>query len=202
VVTQLLVNRRENSRWNRERERERALWAREDAARSYEHRRAAYVDFTKEFHRQREEIVRDDTGRLPDLVPLYDRLIQLQIFGTNEAAQLADSSGRCTHRSRSPGPLPAPGGRRRHRCGPPGRTAEPTPGATSRLPAPGHCRRQVGLLRQSDQLGNRPRRDVRHVGQGAVVDRKFDARHRGHRVGRCAVRRQIRLTCLPETSPH
>lgn len=90
VVTQLLANRREKARWQWEREREQALWAREDAARSYEHRRAAYVDFTKEFHHQRDEF--DRSPDLPNLMPLYDRLIQIQIFGTNEAAQLADEA--------------------------------------------------------------------------------------------------------------
>lgn len=70
---------------------------REDAARSYEHRRDAYVDFFKEFYRflnAFEEASARGKFDPPDdyLVPLYDRVIQIQIFGTQEAAKLADKA--------------------------------------------------------------------------------------------------------------
>ena len=45
LLTQRRSDRRENTSWKRERERERERWAREDAARTFEHRREAYADF-------------------------------------------------------------------------------------------------------------------------------------------------------------
>ena len=45
VVTQFIANRRERKNWDRERKRERERWSREDQARTFEHRRAAYVEF-------------------------------------------------------------------------------------------------------------------------------------------------------------
>lgn len=100
VVTQLLANRREDARWHREREREQASWTREDAARSYEHRRAAYVDFIKEFRRLSDTSVSAHIaerwgGLIPrklqpeDLDPVYDSLGAIAIFGTEEAGRLA-----------------------------------------------------------------------------------------------------------------
>lgn len=75
----VLINKREAKR------RERAAWVREDAARSYEHRRAAYVDFIKEYYRLLDEYHLEDSAEerfAPDyLVPLYDRLVQIQVLG-------------------------------------------------------------------------------------------------------------------------
>jgi hypothetical protein len=45
LVTQRWSDRRETSAWARERQREHEGWAREDEARTFEHRREAYVDF-------------------------------------------------------------------------------------------------------------------------------------------------------------
>jgi hypothetical protein len=45
LVTQRWSERRESDAWSRERERERERWAREDEARTFEHRRHAYVEF-------------------------------------------------------------------------------------------------------------------------------------------------------------
>jgi hypothetical protein len=45
LVTQRWSDRREVSAWAREREREHERWAREDEARTFEHRRQAYADF-------------------------------------------------------------------------------------------------------------------------------------------------------------
>lgn len=44
-LTQRRADKRETANWNRELEREQARWAREDTARTFEHRRQAYVDF-------------------------------------------------------------------------------------------------------------------------------------------------------------
>jgi hypothetical protein len=99
VLTQRRADRREDARWNREREREQTLWAREDAARSYEHRRAAYADFIKGFHRQWKALAdatneesggRADYQAPPDyLDALRGNLFDIQIFGTENAAKLA-----------------------------------------------------------------------------------------------------------------
>ncbi|MGB8229553.1 MAG: hypothetical protein WCE78_10955 [Pseudonocardiaceae bacterium] len=99
LFTQHRADRREDARWQRERERERASWAREDAARSYEQRREAYVAFIKEFrHTCRAYIALTDEelgGRADNepafdfLVPLYDSLLQVEIFGTKQAADRA-----------------------------------------------------------------------------------------------------------------
>lgn len=45
LITQGRSDRREARAWEREREREREKWAREDEARTSEHRRQAYVEF-------------------------------------------------------------------------------------------------------------------------------------------------------------
>jgi hypothetical protein len=44
LVTQRWSDRREASAWTRERQREQERWAREDEARTFEHRRQAYLD--------------------------------------------------------------------------------------------------------------------------------------------------------------
>lgn len=46
-ITQRRSDRREALAWNRERERERDRWAREDALRNFEQRREAYIGFYK-----------------------------------------------------------------------------------------------------------------------------------------------------------
>lgn len=99
VLTQRNANRREDARWQREREREQALWAREDAARSYDHRREAYVAFIKEFHHRWKVSIEVEqagfpTGDPPEdfFVPVYDLLTPIEIFGTKEAARLAEEA--------------------------------------------------------------------------------------------------------------
>ncbi len=94
MITQRHARLREDARWHRECEREQTRGAREDAARSYEHRQKVYVEFIKEFHRRREEF---SSGTGEDIVSwydmlLYDLLMQIGIFGTNKAAQLADEA--------------------------------------------------------------------------------------------------------------
>ncbi|MGR6521803.1 hypothetical protein ACU5JM_09235 [Rhodococcus erythropolis] len=50
LITQRRSDRREDASWEREWERERERWAREDAARTFEHRRDAYADFYQSLH--------------------------------------------------------------------------------------------------------------------------------------------------------
>lgn len=93
--TQRQSDRRELERWQREREREREGWAREDAARSYDHRRDAYIDFMSEWNRYYDIAYRARVlgpGEEPDfdwLVDLYGKLIPVEIFGTGSAAKSA-----------------------------------------------------------------------------------------------------------------
>ena len=53
LITQRRSDRRENTAWQRERERERDRWTREDAARTFELRRQAYIEFHEAVQRQR-----------------------------------------------------------------------------------------------------------------------------------------------------
>jgi hypothetical protein len=57
IFTQAWNGRQEERRWAREAERLREDRAREDRNRSYEHRRAAYVDFLAEFERLHDRYV-------------------------------------------------------------------------------------------------------------------------------------------------
>ena len=45
VITQRRADRREDKAWARDRAREHERWTREDGARTFEHRREAYIDF-------------------------------------------------------------------------------------------------------------------------------------------------------------
>jgi hypothetical protein len=55
VITQRWSDRRDKTAWERERERERELWAREDAARMFDLRRDAHSEFYTAVNRQRAE---------------------------------------------------------------------------------------------------------------------------------------------------
>lgn len=64
-LTQRGATKREMTNWERELQREKARWSREDKARAFDHRREAYVDFFEEL------------GRIQELV---------SIFGAGEAS--------------------------------------------------------------------------------------------------------------------
>src|SRR5215467_13340385 len=51
ALTQLWLGRRDDRRWQLEREHERGVWARDDANRTYDYRRQAYIDFLTEADR-------------------------------------------------------------------------------------------------------------------------------------------------------
>jgi hypothetical protein len=95
VFTQVWNSRLEERRWARENERLRQSQAREDASRTYEHRRAAYVDFLQELERleslytdtPREPVDPPSTGD-PVFIGLYERLSTVRVYGSSEA-QLA-----------------------------------------------------------------------------------------------------------------
>jgi hypothetical protein len=86
VFTQVWNSRLEERRWARESERLREAQAREDANRTYEHRRAAYVDFMQEQDRLQEA---HPFIREPALNGLRERYVAVRIYGTHEAWHLA-----------------------------------------------------------------------------------------------------------------
>lgn len=104
VVAQHLANRHDKARWRRDDARCQLEREREDAARSYEHRLTAYVDFIKEFHRLSmasdemraawEEEPADHDFYLDYVEPIFISALRIQIFGTEKAAGLAAGAGR------------------------------------------------------------------------------------------------------------
>jgi hypothetical protein len=92
VFTQRRADQREDRRWDREREHEQAVWDRDDAARSYEHRRDAYFAFLNDYLDMMDRILRTEEEEGPSasfdddaLEPLQRRLDEVQVFGTRAA---------------------------------------------------------------------------------------------------------------------
>ena len=92
VFTQVWNSRLEERRLARENDRLREVQAREDLNRTYEHRRAAYVEFRQEFVRiadllrgNREPIAHDG----PFFDELFNRWTLISVYGTFEADALA-----------------------------------------------------------------------------------------------------------------
>jgi hypothetical protein len=87
VFTQVWNSRLDERRWSRESERLREAQAREDVNRTYEHRRAAYVDFLQEFERLYQQHAPFDGSAVKRLQG--ERLVAVQVYGTSEAWRLA-----------------------------------------------------------------------------------------------------------------
>ena len=92
VFTQVWNSRLEERRWARETERLREAQAREDLYRTYEHRRAAYIDFQQEadrlldlLHNYQESVPLDDAV----FDELNSRLTPIRVYSTYEADHLA-----------------------------------------------------------------------------------------------------------------
>lgn len=92
VFTQIWNSRHEERRWARESDRLREAQAREGLYRTYEHRRAAYVEFQQEtdrllklLHSNQEHIALGD----PVFDELSNRWTPVRGYGTYEAQQLA-----------------------------------------------------------------------------------------------------------------
>lgn len=100
LITQRRSDRREALAWERERDRERELWAREDAARTFEHRRRAYSDFYESLKAMALQVynhgmgLEDGDKELPEgwQFPTFQRLQQLDLYGTASAALAADEA--------------------------------------------------------------------------------------------------------------
>jgi hypothetical protein len=106
ISTQAWNSRLEERRWAREAERLREAQAREDVNRTYEHRRAAYVDFLQELERLQFLYIEPHQARLalaepsrepieppalddPVFYGLRERYSALTVYGTHEAQQAA-----------------------------------------------------------------------------------------------------------------
>jgi hypothetical protein len=97
VYTQRRATAREDARWDREREREQDLWAREDAARTFNVRRDAYLDFYKELRRTAETVFDASLESGPPLdrewqAQLWSSLLDLDVFASGRVRQAARSA--------------------------------------------------------------------------------------------------------------
>ncbi|WP_086838177.1 hypothetical protein [Amycolatopsis kentuckyensis] len=94
VYTQRRADRRERQQWERERDHERILWEREEAARTFEHRRLGYSTFY-ELLRSTAKMVYDAGLELgppldPDWnFPAYQELLRLELYATPKVRELA-----------------------------------------------------------------------------------------------------------------
>jgi len=96
VFTQIWNSRLEERRWARDSERLREAQAREDTNRTYEHRRAAYVDFLQELERLERRYITLNREPIepparygPAFDSLYERFSAVELYGTEEAQQMA-----------------------------------------------------------------------------------------------------------------
>ncbi|MFV8245675.1 hypothetical protein [Mycolicibacterium peregrinum] len=99
LVTQLMSNRREAAAWQREMGREKARWAREDRARTFEHRREAYVAFYRAVSDHAQEnwryftdvVVRGGSTKAePQYVRAAEAYDLVAIYGSPQVRELAN----------------------------------------------------------------------------------------------------------------
>jgi len=92
VITQRNSDRREALQWTRMREREREQWAREDSLRTFEQRKACYLEFEEQLRSA--ALAVSDTRSRSALeqewqVPVFQSLLRLQVFATSETTTAA-----------------------------------------------------------------------------------------------------------------
>ena len=90
VFTQVWNSRLEERRWARENDRLRETQAREDLNRTFEHRRAAYIEFQQEFDQLEEQVRKANRDREPiDFDEIYEKLSRsltpVHVYGTGLA---------------------------------------------------------------------------------------------------------------------
>ena len=98
VYTQRRANSRDDERWKRDREHQEMLWRREDAFRSYEHRRESYLEFLAAAQRVSDELQSKEDRLGPDFdlgifEPLQEMVLKVKVFGSSEAAAHAMDLG-------------------------------------------------------------------------------------------------------------
>jgi hypothetical protein len=97
LLTQRRSDRREAIAWQRERQREKEQWAREDSARTFDQRRDSYVDFTRtlraaaQLAHNRSFFGEPESGELPDgwQYPTFLEYQRLRLYATPEVAEIA-----------------------------------------------------------------------------------------------------------------
>jgi hypothetical protein len=99
LLTQRRADARERLTWERQREEERRRWARDDALRTFEHRRDAYVDFygalrEMAFLAYNHGLGLSEPEELTEgwQLPTYRKLQHLQVYATEEVAEAASSA--------------------------------------------------------------------------------------------------------------
>lgn len=103
VITQRLSDRRENTAWERELQRERERWTREDLNRTFEQRRAAYVEFYESLAEMAGTVLNHEMGtskgdELPNkwYLPTFLKLQHLQMYGSKDVSGIATTAyGTC-----------------------------------------------------------------------------------------------------------
>jgi hypothetical protein len=97
VFAQVWQTRREAERWERERKREREIWMREDDRRYFDQEREAHMAFLREWqqihitlwpHAKGQKQLNSGAG--DPLAALHPRFLEVVVFGTPEAKELAD----------------------------------------------------------------------------------------------------------------
>jgi hypothetical protein len=98
LITQRRADQRERASWNRERERERERWAREDAARTFDHRRDAYVAFYESLREMAFTAYNHGMGLRAERelgewqLPTYQKLQHLRLYGAPHVVEAADAA--------------------------------------------------------------------------------------------------------------
>ncbi len=97
LLTQRHTARREKVAYEREREREHERWARDDQARTFEHRREAYARFYEELStlwRKARENAFEITEQLPNSwgESAFPKLYELTLYASAEVASIAHKS--------------------------------------------------------------------------------------------------------------
>jgi hypothetical protein len=97
-VAQRRSDRRDTTNWERERERERERWAREDTARTFDHRRDAYSDFYESLREMALTVYEHGLGLRHETelgewqLPTYRKLQHLRLYATNLVGEAATNA--------------------------------------------------------------------------------------------------------------
>lgn len=107
-VTQRRADRRDDATFARELARERERWAREDQARTFEHRRAAYIEYYEALRRMSIDVHNhgyglsdgDEGGELPFgwQTDAWEKLQHVELYASPRTAQLAHNAYSTTYR--------------------------------------------------------------------------------------------------------
>jgi hypothetical protein len=98
LLAQRRSDRRDDTNWNRERDRERERWAREDAARTFDHRREAYSDFYESLQAMALMAYNFGMGLTEEKelgewqFPTYRKLQQIRLYATPAVAEAAGAA--------------------------------------------------------------------------------------------------------------